>query len=202
MHAVRELFAALLCAVLLGCIQPSSEAPPPGPWIAAAMVARDTERDIQTSDIPGIKDHVPALEEVLAEGAIAFPPPPTADGAAILLTDGAAETNAAVAAAGTARVRVVDNPYPRIAFYLASYYDNNGKPADALRVLALGFKLTSGTAISAEPARSRQRTRFRAGDSQALVEGLQTCQAGLALPQRTGRIAPSSITAPAIASPN
>ena len=69
------------------------------------------------------------------------PPAPT-DGSAVILIDGPAEELIVLAAIKKAQVKakILSTPFPRMALYLGSYYNEAGKPGDALRVLALGIK--------------------------------------------------------------
>jgi tetratricopeptide (TPR) repeat protein len=66
-----------------------------------------------------------------------------------VLTDGPAEALGALLLAttnkhpGVTNTVAVENPYPAISFYLASYYDEMNKPQDALRVLDTGLMLTA-----------------------------------------------------------
>lgn len=181
MARVIGALAALLCAppVLAADTDPFAAAP----WIAAAQVARDTARDIERTGPQGIASHVQALEEALSEGAKAFPPPPAADGGVTLLADGAAQTKAArAAAAQQGHTVVADNPYPRIGYYLGTYYNNNGRPNDALRVLALGVKLTEGDQkLGGQMPDLYSETGFALEILKRWPDSLQICQTGLSL---------------------
>jgi tetratricopeptide (TPR) repeat protein len=186
----RGIRLFLFCAgalALAGCAVPPSaqlSGPvPPGPWIAAAQLAGDVEKDLEKSSVPDIRAHRQALEDALAEGAKIFPPPPAANGAVILLTDGAAETRAALAGA-PARAVAVDNPYPRIGYYLASYYNNTGQPLEAIRVVGVAFKLTSGTQnLGGTLPDLYNEAGFAMEILKRWTDGLQLCRSGLTLSQ-------------------
>lgn len=174
-----------LFAVLVWCLPAVADsASQVAPWTEAARVTRETEADIQKDGILGVKTHVEALENALNEGSKVFPLNPVADGTVTILTDGAMEAIAALAAAAGAKQKAiaVANPYPAIGLYLGVYYNEIGKPEDALRVLDLGLKLTSSDlnlgahlpALYAEKAASLE-------DLKRFADGLQACETGLAL---------------------
>jgi tetratricopeptide (TPR) repeat protein len=143
-------------------------------------LARDTGRALERDGPPGIKARAQALEDALAAGVKAFPPPPSADGTLTLLTDGGAETRAALAQNPGAVA--VDNPYPRIGFYLGVYYNSIGRPDDALQALDLGFKLTSGTQnLGAHLPNLYSEKGFSLEILKRWTEGLHACQAGLSM---------------------
>jgi len=125
--------------------QAAPEAPSAHPWAKARTLLQSVEADVQAGGIRAVGAHIPDLEQALLDGAHAFEMSAGPDGTTIVLTDGMAETLVALAAvsksAGTRKVESVANPYPLIALYLASYYDEIGKFEDALRVLDAGLKL-------------------------------------------------------------
>src|SRR5579872_1557934 len=129
------LFAALLWT-LPAAAQPDVAPGAGAPWVKAAAAAKDTEVDLQKTGVLGVKAHIDDLENALSEGVKIFPPAPAPDGTVTLLTDGSTETLAATTAAAESgkNAVAVANPYPRIGLYLAVYYDEIGKPEDALRV--------------------------------------------------------------------
>lgn len=185
-NKVRVVCGVLIAALLYS--PPALSAADTGtataaPWIAAAELLRDTESDIERHGVPGIGNHLQALENALDEGAKAFPLQPAADGTVTLLTDGAAETRGARAAAAQKQsVVVVDNPYPRIGLYLATYYNNGGRPYDAMRVVGVAFKLTSGDRnLGAHLPNLYSEMGFSLEILKRWTEALQVCQAGLAL---------------------
>ncbi len=115
------------------------------PWQRAQAVVTATQSDIARNGIRGIGPHVPALEEALTQADHPFGAMPPENGDRIVLADGQAETLGALLIGGAAKdgrktVAMV-NPYPRISFYLGSWYNEIGKPGDALRVLDAGLAL-------------------------------------------------------------
>ena len=92
------------------------------PWQKATAAWKDTAVDLQKSGLLGIAPHVEALEQSLKEATADFPPHPNADGSVTILTDGLAETIAAMAAAAQAKQtsKAVLNPYPIISLALGS----------------------------------------------------------------------------------
>jgi len=110
-------------------------------WQHAALLLSTTEKDVASADITAVEQHRLELESALvtAHDAIA-----AAAAHNVELTDGEAETIMALSAAldkskAKNSVRAVQNPYPAISLYLGSYYDEVGKPADAIRVIDLGL---------------------------------------------------------------
>jgi len=125
-----------LCAASLPATQ-AAEAPP---YQDATTLARTTLADAQSGGILGVKPHVADIEQALAGARKAID-----DAAAhgMMLTDGSAETLAAMAMATTSgkNAVAVTNPYPVLALYLGSYYNEVGQSQDALRVMSLGLTL-------------------------------------------------------------
>lgn len=118
------------------------------PWEADLELLHSVEADIQTKGILSVEKYRDALEKALggakhsAELAAAQTP------VSYVLTDGPSDTLTALLLATTAKpakatqVVAVADPYPMISFYLGTYYDEIGKPEDALRVLDEGLALS------------------------------------------------------------
>jgi tetratricopeptide (TPR) repeat protein len=110
------------------------------PWQAATALARATLADVQSGGVLGVRPHADDIEQALAGGRQAID-----DAAAqgTMLTDGTAETVAAMAMASKSGKNAVSvpNPYPGLALYLGSYYNEVGRSEDALRVMTLGLTL-------------------------------------------------------------
>ncbi len=109
------------------------------PWQKAEAVVRATDADIAKGGIQAIRSHVPELETALASGRQAFEP-----NSGVVLTDGPAETLAALvgASASGRQVAALRNPYPAVGFFLGTYYNETGRPDEALRALDAGLKLS------------------------------------------------------------
>jgi tetratricopeptide (TPR) repeat protein len=116
----------------------------PNPWSAAQAVLDATQADFMKDGLRAVEPHVADLEQALAH---ADEIKPADDGTVYILTDGQADTVAALAGAlmvkgkTDAKVVAIANPYPAISLYLGSYYNEIGKPEDALRVLDRGLAL-------------------------------------------------------------
>jgi tetratricopeptide (TPR) repeat protein len=85
-----------------------------------------------------------AMEQSLAAASACFPSLTNADGSVTMLADGAAETLLASGSMVDRKVSstVVLNPFPRLALFLGSYYNEIGNPQDALRILDKGLSLS------------------------------------------------------------
>ena len=116
-------------------------------WKAAVAVLFATSADLRKGGVLAIQAHVSDLEQTLANADRSFASAPSGSDTLYVLADGPAE--AAVEASNSDKIPgaagrkivAVGNPYPQIAFLLASYYNEVGRPADALRVLDVGLAL-------------------------------------------------------------
>lgn len=143
---------ALLAAAiaLLGAAAHAGDAPPRQqtaapdyPWVRDKALIDGTIAEVSKNGILSVGPHAADLEQALAGAAHAFERAAAGDGdTTFVLTDGPTDTLMALAGATmdasrkkTGKTIAVANPYPAIAFYLATYYDESGKPSDALRVL-------------------------------------------------------------------
>lgn len=113
------------------------------PWVAATALVKDVNTDIVKGGIHGIDSHVPDLEKALADGMAGYPPEPGANGQAVVLTDGPAETLLALAAAAKQKqaTTAISNPYADVGLMLALYYNEMRRPQEALRVIDTTFRL-------------------------------------------------------------
>jgi hypothetical protein len=133
---------------------PNNQGPPPAlpaaavqarPWQAAQVVLDAAKADVDAKGIKGIASHVNELELSLAGATGAIFATHPSSGPTYVLTDGEAKTpDPMTAGTGTSHVLAVvrvPNPYPMIALLLGSYYDEIGKPDEAVRVLDEGLSL-------------------------------------------------------------
>ncbi len=118
-------------------------------WIKAQAVLQAAEKDLQTGGIMSLAAHAADLEQSLAGAQQAM-----ADAAqsCVVLTDGPSDTLLSLVVAtmpdknaGTSckQTQAVPNPYPTSTLFLGSFYDEVGKPEDALRVLDAGLAISS-----------------------------------------------------------
>jgi tetratricopeptide (TPR) repeat protein len=92
----------------------------------------------------------PAMQKAVSEADVCFPSVTNPDDTVTILADGSAESLMAllsIAATNEKTGKKVKgsaqlNPFPQIAFILGSYYNEIGKPQDALRVLDRGLSLS------------------------------------------------------------
>lgn len=156
----KSIIAALLIAGMSGAcfVAPAAAADATAaglaatagqPWQEAQTILRATEADLGKGGIKSIQAHAADLERVLADSDNPFGTPAPAAGDRIMLTDGSTQVLAAMLfAAGDKspeaqgrKAVAMANPYPSASYYLGSYYNETGKPADALRVLDIGLAL-------------------------------------------------------------
>jgi tetratricopeptide (TPR) repeat protein len=140
---------AVLIAGILTMTVAQAHASPERPWEDAQAVVTATEADAMKSGIRGIQPHAADLEAALAsadKGYRALTPP---TGSIYKFADSPAEALEVLGAAATdkrpevagRKVEAIKNPYVLASFYLGTYYDEIGKPLDALRVLDAGLAL-------------------------------------------------------------
>ncbi len=121
-------------------------------WHEAQDLLKTVLTEIQSGGIFAVKAHSDQMEQALA-AAPAQLVTTAPDGSETVLADGLAEALIASAtlakAKPTAPVKIstFDNPYPLIALYLGSYYNEIEKPDDALRVLNAGLAASVVTGI-------------------------------------------------------
>jgi tetratricopeptide (TPR) repeat protein len=133
-------FAAVLtCAAAL-----ADDAPSRPPWSIDTTLERTTMGAVQSGGIRAVQDHLADLETALARAQDTIAQAGAGEGTRFVLTDGLAQTLIGMAAVATDKAHpakgvAVPNPYPQIALLLGSYYDEVGRPGDAVRVLDLGI---------------------------------------------------------------
>jgi len=145
------LVVAASAGVRSAAAGPDAQQARPQPWGAAEDALKATLSDVQASGVLGVQAHVTDLESSLANGDHPFGGSPAKHGETYVLADGTAETLLVLSVAAAAQkqgqpkgsVVALDNPYPAIAVVLGSYYDEVGKPEEAVRVLDRGLALTS-----------------------------------------------------------
>lgn len=105
---------------------------------------------LQKSGLAGIEPLAPAMRLAVAEADVCFPSITNPDGTVTILADGSAESLMgllSITALNEKTGKKVSgsaqpNPFPQIAFILGSYYNEIGKPQDALRTLDRGLSLS------------------------------------------------------------
>jgi tetratricopeptide (TPR) repeat protein len=111
----------------------------------------DVTAALRQGGLAALAPLAPTMQEAVTGAHVCFPYFFRAD-SAIMLADGKAETlMATMAAAIVAKktglnadiMKTQFNPFPRIAFILGSYYNETGKPQDALNTLDKGFSLST-----------------------------------------------------------
>jgi tetratricopeptide (TPR) repeat protein len=122
--------------------------------VKVQSVVNATEADIKAKGILGIEPHVAELEQALAgapKSAVVTGPE---SGTTIVLTDGPTDTLIALAAvagdkspsAKGRKVEAVQDPYVLASLYLGIFYNEVGRPDEALRVLDAGLALADAHA--------------------------------------------------------
>jgi tetratricopeptide (TPR) repeat protein len=119
---------------------------PDHPWLADNKTINATLAEVQRQGMAGVGPHVADLEKALggAKRSMEIAAAGDADHVYAFVADpGDPPPDAAKAAADTAKKKLIvePNPYLEIAFFLASYYELDKKPADALRVLDVALAL-------------------------------------------------------------
>jgi tetratricopeptide (TPR) repeat protein len=109
------------------------------PWSKAQTTVASTTADVQKGGIKGIQPHVADLEQALAQAKPAYEAARSGfKDRWYVLTNGPIEALSAITAgisqAGGRNIEAIENPYPIAAFFLATYYNEIGRPADAVRV--------------------------------------------------------------------
>jgi tetratricopeptide (TPR) repeat protein len=116
-------------------------------WQKDQALSATVGTEVQANGILAVAPHLEALELALAGATQTMAHATSPDGAALVFTDGPAESLIAMAAVSAEKpgktARAVDNPYPTISFFLGSYYDEIGKFDQALRALDAGLALTA-----------------------------------------------------------
>ena len=136
---------ALLISLLTSAAYAAAPAPD-YPWLADNKVINATVRDVHINGIPAVGPHVADLEKSLAGAKRALEIAAAGDAKTVIVLvpdqgDPAPDDVKKSAEAAKKRLIVEPNPYLEIAFFLASYYDLNRKPEDALRVIDTALAL-------------------------------------------------------------
>lgn len=149
--------AALLLAVAALTGPEGVRAQAARPWEQDKAVVDSTMNAARQRGIQGVGEHLADLEAALADaGAAAKAAASSAGPTRYVLVDGQAQTLTSLLGAaaeqkdhpaGAARqsVAAVESPYPVAALLLGSYYNEVGKPLEALRVLEAGLALPTET---------------------------------------------------------
>lgn len=134
-----RLNAFVLAAVLM-CTAAQAD---PAPWQSDGVLARTTMSDVQSGGILSVKAHVDDLEHALAGAKASIALAGSGTPTRYVLTDGAAQTLAGMLMPkpdkAVGQTVAVPNPYPQIGLLLGSYYNEVGRPEDAIRVLDLAI---------------------------------------------------------------
>jgi tetratricopeptide (TPR) repeat protein len=143
--------AALWAAIALPGIADAQSAA--HPWEAAAALVKATAADIKTGGLQGIGAHVADLEAALAAGQ-ALPTNGVVEGSTryVLADAGAPIIDASIPtgadrSSGVTRTLVIRTPYPEVAFYLGTYYDETGRFENALKALDAGLVLEAWNGV-------------------------------------------------------
>jgi len=140
---------ALLACRVQAAEGPATSSSSGAPWVDDQALINQTKADVQTGGVLAVEGHREQLERALSGAKHSIDLAAAARPTSFVLTDGPADTLAALMLAttnkapGATSTAAVENPYPAISFYLGTYYDEVGKPQDALRVLNAGLTLST-----------------------------------------------------------
>lgn len=114
------------------------------PWVDDTRLKDQVTADIQHSGILGVESHVADIERVLAAAKQSFA---QAHDAGVFLSNGGSDIMQSVLMMSkeNRNISVAQNPYPLLALYLGSYYNENRRSEDALRILDLGLGAEQST---------------------------------------------------------
>jgi len=140
---MRSVGLAFLLVVVSLCSLSLSNATEPRWESDGALVAKIVTAS-RSRGIVAVQPHVKAIESALKAARSLFSKPISEDGKIIILTDGRAETAAALVTlrGQSGEVVAVANPYPTMGILLGSYYVETGKFRDAVRVLDAALALS------------------------------------------------------------
>ncbi|HTT98799.1 MAG TPA: hypothetical protein VMF58_12170 [Rhizomicrobium sp.] len=148
---MRLVFLAaglLLCGADVAC---AATPAPDHPWLADNRTINRTIADVHDGGIGAVAPHVADLEKALAGAKRSMEIAAAGDAGhvyAFVADPGDPPPEAAKAAADAAKKKLIvePNPYLEIAFFLATYYELDNKPADALRVIDVALALPGSDA--------------------------------------------------------
>jgi tetratricopeptide (TPR) repeat protein len=144
------VLAAVVMSGLSSCVKPANEpaaasarSEAPRPWQDAGAVVSATEADVQKNGARAVASHIADLEKTLADAPQYYHDMPASDGRIYRLADGPTETLGVLleGVASKQGVIAIRDPYPAASYLLGFYYNDVGRPQDALRVLDLGLAL-------------------------------------------------------------
>ncbi|MEI9929515.1 MAG: tetratricopeptide repeat protein [Rhizomicrobium sp.] len=116
---------------------------PAGPWVTDKVMVDGVAREVRKAGIQAVAPHVADLETALAGAKHSFERAASGDGGTITVLVDDRKMNEAPppAADKTKKVVVAVNPYLEIGYFLATYYDQSGKPDAALRTIDTALAL-------------------------------------------------------------
>jgi tetratricopeptide (TPR) repeat protein len=119
----------------------TADAADTAPWMADTALGRDAMADVQAQGVRSVASHLDALEAALARAGSAIAAADASRPTRFVLTDGFAQTIRGMAdkSGGAPQSVAIANPYPQIGLILGSYYNETGKPEDAVRVMDIGI---------------------------------------------------------------
>jgi tetratricopeptide (TPR) repeat protein len=135
---LRRVFLAFVFAIL-GAVSFAQAAQPQ--WEKDGALLVQVAGKAQAGGIAAVGPSAGAMKKALTGAKKLFPGPVEVGGASYVLTDGKAETAAALAKLGKGAV-AIDNPYQLMGFMLGSYYVETGKFKDAVSVLDMALTLS------------------------------------------------------------
>jgi tetratricopeptide (TPR) repeat protein len=159
--AVFFLIVARLLAVIAARAGEPAAANRAQPWEKDQALLATVQQEIKSGGIMSVQAHVAEMERALAGAKLSFIVDEPAGKTIYTLTDGAAEALVATSMASiggddakATQAVAIQNPYPALGFNLGCYYDEVGRPADALRVLDIALSLdpVSGLDLGAQRA--------------------------------------------------
>lgn len=139
MRAITIL--AFMLALLLPA--PRALAAESGQVHKAQALLQAVEKDLLTGGLQALQPRVGEIERTLE--AVKDTPIEVSGDTITVPVDGQMEILFAITAARkfhpNKQAAIVDNPYPRLALYLASYYNEVHRPKDAIRILTVSPRL-------------------------------------------------------------
>jgi tetratricopeptide (TPR) repeat protein len=137
--------AFALCAVSAYAAEAPAHpvAHPEYPWVKDSDLAEKVMNDVHAKGFDGVGPHVADMETALAGAPHAFKVARAGDkdGIYVLTTEELGPALAPSSPDPKRKAFTAFNPYIELSFFLGTYYDRQGKPGDALRILDLGLSL-------------------------------------------------------------